>query len=196
MTARQRCLSISQTAVQVNLVCSGQYLSKPATGWWAAHGLVMHLGNAWGARVVRSNRRATVAQIDEGVRKESEYRGHHSLHSRRPARVPMLNPVHHQKAPTVAYKRQNSTTDQQNNVAWYVESHYLLHLQYGRCVCVIYLVNTRQQDALCEGGGSVILWAMFWWETLGPAIHVNVTLTRTTNQVIVEDHVHPFMETI
>ena len=45
-------------------------------------------------------------------------------------------------------------------------------------------------------GGSVILWALFCWETLGPAIHVDVTLTRTTYLSIVTDHVHPFMETV
>ncbi|KAK3524459.1 hypothetical protein QTP70_029308, partial [Hemibagrus guttatus] len=46
------------------------------------------------------------------------------------------------------------------------------------------------------GGGSVMLWAMFCWETLGPAIHVDVTLTSTTYLSIVADHVHPFMETM
>ncbi|KAK3541531.1 hypothetical protein QTP86_029169 [Hemibagrus guttatus] len=30
------------------------------------------------------------------------------------------------------------------------------------------------------GGGGVMLWAMFCWESLGPAIHVDVTLTRST----------------
>ncbi|KAK3562823.1 hypothetical protein QTP86_010397 [Hemibagrus guttatus] len=44
--------------------------------------------------------------------------------------------------------------------------------------------------------GIVMLWAMFCWETLGPAIHVYVTLTRTTYLSIVADHVHPFMETL
>ncbi|KAK3564923.1 hypothetical protein QTP86_031044 [Hemibagrus guttatus] len=47
-----------------------------------------------------------------------------------------------------------------------------------------------------QGGGSVMLWAMFCWETLGPAIHVDVTLTRTTYLSIVTDHVHPLMETV
>ena len=28
------------------------------------------------------------------------------------------------------------------------------------------------------GGGSEMLWAMFCWETLGPAIHVDVNLTH------------------
>ena len=41
------------------------------------------------------------------------------------------------------------------------------------------------------GGGSVMLWAIFCWETLGPAIHVDVTLTRITCLNIVADHVHP-----
>ncbi|MCI4375917.1 hypothetical protein PGIGA_G00114930 [Pangasianodon gigas] len=40
------------------------------------------------------------------------------------------------------------------------------------------------------GGGSVMLWTVgFCWGILGPGIHVDVTLTRTTDQV------HPFMAT-
>ena len=41
-----------------------------------------------------------------------------------------------------------------------------------------------------------MLWAMLWWETLGPAIHVDVTLTHTAYLSIVADHVHPFMEKV
>ena len=37
---------------------------------------------------------------------------------------------------------------------------------------------------------------MFYWETLGLAIIVDVTLTCTTDLSIVADHVHPFMETV
>ena len=48
----------------------------------------------------------------------------------------------------------------------------------------------RQAD-----GGSLMLWAMFCWETLGPAIHVGVTWTRTNYLSIVIDCVHPFIET-
>ncbi|ROL44390.1 hypothetical protein DPX16_8812 [Anabarilius grahami] len=60
------------------------------------------------ARVVRSNRRAPVAQTAPEVnagsdRKVSEYTVHHSLlrmelHSCRPVRVPMLTPVHRRKS--------------------------------------------------------------------------------------------------
>ena len=38
-----------------------------------------------------------------------------------------------------------------------------------------------------------MLWAMFCWETLGPAIHVDGNLTRVTYLNIVADQVHPFM---
>ena len=38
------------------------------------------------------------------------------------------------------------------------------------CVSVGYLGNTKNQDALWEGEGSVMLWALFSWETLVPAI--------------------------
>ena len=41
-----------------------------------------------------------------------------------------------------------------------------------------------------------MLWAMFYWETSGPAIHVDVTLTRTTCLSIVADHEQPFMDTV
>ena len=41
------------------------------------------------------------------------------------------------------------------------------------------------------GAGSVMLWAMLCWGTLGPAIHVDVTLTGTTYLSIVADHIHP-----
>ncbi|KAK3535325.1 hypothetical protein QTP70_007940 [Hemibagrus guttatus] len=43
---------------------------------------------------------------------------------------------------------------------------------------------------------DVLLWSVFCWETLGPAIHVDVTLTRSTYLSIAADHVHPFMETL
>uniref|UniRef100_A0A8C4N7D9 Tc1-like transposase DDE domain-containing protein n=1 Tax=Eptatretus burgeri TaxID=7764 RepID=A0A8C4N7D9_EPTBU len=43
------------------------------------------------------------------------------------------------------------------------------------------------------GGGSVMVWAMFYWETLRPAIHVDVNLTHVTYRDIVANQVHPFM---
>ena len=37
-----------------------------------------------------------------------------------------------------------------------------------------------------------MLWAIVCWETLGPAIHVDVNVTRVTYLNIVADQVHPF----
>lgn len=43
------------------------------------------------------------------------------------------------------------------------------------------------------GRGNVMLWAMFCWKSLGPGIHVAVTLTCTTYPNIVSDQVRSFM---
>lgn len=37
------------------------------------------------------------------------------------------------------------------------------------------------------GGGSVMLWTLVYWETVGPDIHVDFTLTRTTSLNTVAD---------
>lgn len=42
------------------------------------------------------------------------------------------------------------------------------------CVCVAYLGNTWYQGEEQAVRGNVMLWTMFCWETLGPAIHVDV----------------------
>ena len=52
-------------------------------------------------------------------------------------------------------------------------------------------MGRRQAD-----GGSVMLWAMFYWEPLGPAIHVDVILTRTTYLGLGADHEHSFMDMV
>ena len=109
--------------------------------WWTGdrvmggQGSLMHVGSEGWTVCVRSNRRATVAQIAQEVnagsdRKVSEYTVHHSLlrmglHSRRPVRVPMLTPVHRQKHQLWAREHQNWTTEQWKKVAWSDESCFL-----------------------------------------------------------------------
>ena len=162
------------------------------------------------ARLVRSHRRATVAQIAEKVnagydRKVSEHTVHRSLlrmglRSRRPVRVPMLTPVHRRKRLQWARERQNWTMEQWKKVAWSDESRFLLHHVDGRvrvrCLPGEEMAPGCTMGRRQAGGGSVMLWAMFCWETLGPGIHVDVTLTRTTYLNIVADQVHPFMATV
>lgn len=41
-----------------------------------------------------------------------------------------------------------------------------------------------------------MLWAIFCWESLGPALHVDATLLRPTYLSTASDHVYPFIETV
>ncbi|KAK3531598.1 hypothetical protein QTP70_024987 [Hemibagrus guttatus] len=121
------------------------------------------------------------------------------MHSCRPVRVPMLTPVHHRKHQQWTREHQNWTIEQWKKVDWSDESCFLLHHVDDR-VRVHHLPGEHMAPGCTmgrrrAGEGSVMLWAMFCCETLGPAIHVDVTLTLTTYLSIIADSVHPFMET-
>uniref|UniRef100_A0A8C4NKQ7 Tc1-like transposase DDE domain-containing protein n=1 Tax=Eptatretus burgeri TaxID=7764 RepID=A0A8C4NKQ7_EPTBU len=119
------------------------------------------------------------------------------LRSHRPVRVPMMTPVHRQKCLQWAREHRNWTLEQWKKGAWSDESRFLLdhvdghvherHLP-GEVMAQGCTVERRQ-----AGGGSVMLWAMFCWKTLGLPIHVDVNLTRVTNLTIVAEQVYPFM---
>ena len=91
--------------------------------------------------------------------------------------------------------------EQWKKMAWPDQSHFLLlhHLDGPVCVC---LLPGEEMAPGCTmgrrqaGGGSLILWALFCWETLDPAIHVAVTLAHTTYLNIVADQVHPSIATV
>ncbi|ROL53769.1 Transposable element Tcb1 transposase [Anabarilius grahami] len=102
------------------------------------------------ARVVQSNRRATVAQIAQEVnagsdRKVSEYTVYtvyriHSASHCRPVRAPMLTPDHHRKRQQWTREHQNWTTEQWKKEAWSDELRLLLHhvdgrVPYGNRIC-------------------------------------------------------------
>uniref|UniRef100_A0A8C4Q1N8 Transposable element Tc1 transposase n=1 Tax=Eptatretus burgeri TaxID=7764 RepID=A0A8C4Q1N8_EPTBU len=145
--------------------------------------------------------RSMVAQVTENFnggyrRNVSQSTVHHTLlcmglRSRRAVRVPMMTPVHRCKRLQWAREHRNWTLEQWKKVAWSDESRFLLDHVDGR-VRVCRLPGEVMARG-CTGGGSVMLWAMFCWETLGPAIHVDVNLTRVTYLNIVADQVHPFM---
>ncbi|KAK3533242.1 hypothetical protein QTP70_013655 [Hemibagrus guttatus] len=118
----------------------------------------------------------------------------------RPVSVPMLTSVYRQKHQQWAREHQNWTTEQWKKVAWSDESRFLLH-HVDVQVCVRLLPGEHMAPGCTmgrrrAGGGSVLLWSVFCWETLGPAVHVDVTVTRSIYLSIVADHVHPFMETL
>ena len=84
----------------------------------------------------------------------------------------MMTPVHRQKCLQWSCERRNRTLEQWKKVALSDESRFLLDHVDGR-VRVRRLpgevmapgctVGRRQ-----AGGGGVMLWAMFFWETLDP----------------------------
>ncbi|ROL50049.1 Transposable element Tc1 transposase [Anabarilius grahami] len=150
--ARRLGQSISKTAALVGcsrsaVVSIYQKLSKEGTvvNRRLGHGrprLIDARGERRLARVVRSIRGATVAQIAQEVnagsdRKVSEYTVHHSLlrmgvHSRIPVLVPMLTPVHRRKRQQWEREHQKWSTEQWKMVAWSDESCFLLHHVYGQ----------------------------------------------------------------
>lgn len=65
--------------------------------------------------------------------------------------------------------------------------------------CVLYMEDMRHQAVSWDKGNltkSVMLLNKFYWESLGPAINIDVTLTRSTNLSIIADHKHSFMDII
>ena len=133
-------------------------------------------------------RRATVAQIAEEVDagsdwKVSDYTVHHSLlcmglHSHRAVRVPILTPNHRWEHQQWAHEHQNWTTEQWKKVVWSDESCFLLHHVDGRVRRLPgeHMAPGCTMGRRQAGGGSVMLWAVFCWET---AIYMDVILTRT-----------------
>ncbi|ROL55318.1 Transposable element Tc1 transposase [Anabarilius grahami] len=89
----------------------------------------------------------------------------------------MLTPVHRQKHQQWSREHQNWTTEQWKKVAWSDETCFLLHHVDGRVhVCRLpgeHMAPGCTMGRRQAGGGSVMLWPMFCWETLGPAIHVD-----------------------
>ena len=94
-------------------------------------------------------------------------------------RVPMMTPVHRRKRLQWAREHRNWTLEQWKKVAWSDESRFLFDHHVDGRVCVRRLPGEVMAPGCSvgrrrAGGGSVMLWAMFCWETLGPAIHVDV----------------------
>ncbi|CAN9501504.1 unnamed protein product [Ophioblennius macclurei] len=160
------------------------------------------------ARVVRSNRKATVAEIAEKLnahcaRKVSEHTVHRSLlrlglRYHKPARVSILTLDSSRKRLQWAQQHRDWTPERWRRVVWSGESSFFLYHVDGkvrvRRLPGEHLAPGCAADRGCEeGAGSLMLWAMFCWDTLGPALHVDSGLDPQSYLDIVADHVHPFM---
>lgn len=215
--ARRLGQSISQTAALVG--CSRCAVVSTYKKWTKegqpvnrrqGHGrprLIDALAERRVAHLVQSNSKATVAEIAEKFnagcdQHVSEHTVHRSLlrmglRRRKSVKVPMQTVIHHQSRLQWAHDHQNWTTEQWKTVAWSGESHFLLHRVDGQVY--VRRLSGEEMTPGCTversqpAESSVTLWAIFCWETLGPCIHVDVTLPRTTYLNSVADQVHNFM---
>lgn len=157
-------------------------------------------------QLVETNERATVAQITEhfnmgdGVN-VSQYTVHRTLlcmglRSRSPVRMPILGPTNRKRLQW-AREHQNWTVEQWKRVAWSSESCFILELGDDRAgvrrIPTDELTPWSSVDVEKACKGSVMFWATFCWESLGPIIHVDQIMNGGTYLNIVADHAHTFM---
>lgn len=167
--------------------------------------LIDTLGERRLARLVESDRTATVAQIAEKVnaisdKKVSSHTVHRSLLRmglrRKKVSASMLANVHRQKRLLWALEHEDWTMEQWKGVAWSREARFIFHEVDGK-VSVRRLPGEGGQPDGCQTSGyTVTLWGMFCWETLGPVVHVDDTLTQNSYINVLADHVHPFMNSV
>ena len=82
-------------------------------------------------------------------------------------------------------------------MAWPEESRFFTSCGWpGVCALFTWIRDSTKIHYGKKATSSVMLWAMFSWENLGPGIHLDVALTCTTYLSIVADQVHPFMATV
>ncbi len=162
-------------------------------------------------RLVKDDRKATVTQIttryNQGIENTiSECTTRRTLKqmdysSKRPHRVPLLSAKNRKRRLQFAQANQNLTIEDWTNIAWSVESWFLLWHSDSRVR--IWHKEHESMDPSClvlmvqaGGGGGVIVWGIFSWHTLGSLVPIEHRLNATAYLSIVADHVHPFMTTV
>ncbi len=86
------------------------------------------------------------------------------------------------------------------NFAWSDASWFLLRHSDGRVR--IWHKEHESMDPSClvstvqAAGGGVMVWGIFYWDTLGPLVPIEHRLNGTAYLSIVADHIHPFMTTV
>lgn len=175
----------------VFLICRGQHLSNVVkegavvNQWQGSKNSLMHVGReGWPVWSNRTDAAAAQMAVKDDAGSDRTMSVPCSWLcmelSQRPVRVPKRIPIHCQKCQQWAREHQNWTTKQWKKVARSDESHFVLPHVDGRLH--IHQGNTWHQDALWEAasGGGAMLYVMIYWETLGSAIYVDVTLICTT----------------
>lgn len=161
-------------------------------------------------RCVRANRRATVeqltAQMNRGATRSVSQTTiqrtllRMGLRSRRLVSAPMLTPVHRRRRLEFARQYRTWTSTEWRQVAFSDESRFLLHRTDGRWRIRRETSENRHPATIAgrvqAGGGSVMVWGMFSWHSLGALIVVDGTMDQFKYAAILADHVHPYMRIV
>jgi hypothetical protein len=103
--------------------------------------------------------------------------------SRRPHRVPLPSAKNKKKRLQWTRNHQHWTIEEGKNIAWSKESRFLFRHVDGRVR--IWRKQHEFMDPSClvsmvqAGGGGVMVWGMFSWDTLGPLIPIEQCLNAT-----------------
>ncbi|GFX88378.1 transposable element Tcb1 transposase [Trichonephila clavipes] len=209
--------SISETAEFVN--CSHAAVVKVYRAW--QNGTVQNQGR--GApraiddigvrrlrRCVRADRRATVEQLTTKMNQWATKSVSQTiiqrtllrlgLRSRRLVRASMLTIVHRRRRLEFARQYSSWTSAEWRHVAFSDESRFMLHRTDGRWR-IRRETSERNHPATIAGtvqagGGSIMVWGMFSWHSLGSLIIVEGTMDQYKYASVLADHVHPYMRIV
>ncbi|GFT23280.1 transposable element Tcb1 transposase [Trichonephila clavipes] len=117
------------------------------------------------------------------------------LRSRRLVRAPMLTAVHRRRRLEFARQYSSWTSTEWRQVAFSDESRFMLHRTDGRWR-IRRETSERNHPATIAGtvqagGGSIMVWGMFSWHSLGSLIIVEGTMDQYKYASVLADHVHP-----
>ncbi|GFU67693.1 transposable element Tcb1 transposase [Trichonephila clavipes] len=161
-------------------------------------------------RCVRADRRATVEQLtpkmNQGATKSVSQTTIQrtllrlGLRSRRLVRAPMLTAVHRRRRLEFARQYSSWTSTEWRQVAFSDESRFMLHRTDGRWR-IRRETSERNHPATIAGtvqagGGSIMVWGMFSWHSLGSLIIVEGTMDQYKYASVLADHVHPYMRIV
>uniref|UniRef100_A0A8B9R9L4 Transposase Tc1-like domain-containing protein n=1 Tax=Astyanax mexicanus TaxID=7994 RepID=A0A8B9R9L4_ASTMX len=156
------------------------------------------------ASMIGKNKRPTVAQVteifnDATGKKVSQQTVHRTMlrmgmRVRKQVGAPVPStPAHRHRRLLWAREHQNWTVDQWKKVAWSGESRFTLLQEDGQVRVRRLPLELKPPGGAAGGESSVTLWAAFCWDTLGPVIAVDASLTSDSYLDIVAEQVPAFM---
>ncbi|GFU66833.1 transposable element Tcb1 transposase [Trichonephila clavipes] len=161
-------------------------------------------------RCVRADRRATVEQLttkmNQGATKSVSQTTIQrtllrlGLRSRRLVRASMLTTVHRRRRLEFARQYSIWTSTEWRQVAFSDESRFMLHRTDGRWR-IRRETSERNHPATIAGtvqakGGSIMVWGMFPWHSLGSVIIVEGTIDQYKYASVLADHVHLYIRIV